>query len=423
MDLQHEYNTQSRDSPNTCTPKQMGDALLPMPGGLLSKRAVVHVQPNKLYQITANKSRCFHAVLCLSQKGMVITMKRVNLKQLYEFSVNALEKAGMSRVDAETVAETLITTDKFGVMTHGTKNLYQYVLKMQAGGLDAKAKPTIVSEGPSWAIVNGNKAMGMVSACKAMNLAIEKAAATGIAYVGVKNSCHFGAAGYYANLAADKGMLGISVSNADPIITVPNAAKPAIGTNPFSFAAPLGNGRSVFLDIALSNVAALKVIMAQEKGTEIPDTWLVDEEGQPTTDAYKFPKTASLQPMAAHKGYGFAVLVEILASVMTGAGILSEVTSWNLDLKSTNNAGHAFIAIDISKMMPKETFSARMEQMANELKRSKLAKNATKIFLPGEMEWEKRELAEKSGYLEVTDAMAESYIKLSELTGEKIIIE
>lgn len=347
-------------------------------------------------------------------------MKTIKLEELKKFCVQALVKAGVSSENSETVADVLITTDTFGVMTHGTKNLNQYIQKMHAGGLDAKAEPTISVEGPSFALINGNKAIGMVSACKAMNLAIEKAKKTGIAYVGVKNSCHFGAAGYYANLAASQGMIGISMSNADPVIAVPGGSSKAIGTNPFSFAAPLGNGRSVFLDIALSNVAALKVIMAQEKEQAIPDTWLVDEDGLPTTDAFKFPKSASLQPMAVHKGYGLAVLVELLASVMTGAGILSEIASWNLDLSSVNNAGHAFIAIDISQMLPMDVFTARINQMAEELKNGPKAKGCEKIFLPGEMEWEKREVILANGEIEMTDAMAASLQDLSERTSIEI---
>lgn len=325
--------------------------------------------------------------------------------------------AGVSENNANTVADVLITTDTFGVVTHGTKNLYPYVQKMQAGGLDAKAEPSIIGEGPAWAIIDGNKAVGMVSACKAMNLAIEKAKKVGIAYVGVRNSCHFGAAGYYANMAAKEGLIGLSMSNADPVIAVPNGRNKAIGTNPFSFAAPLDNGQSVFLDIALSNVAALKVIMAQENGQQIPDTWLVDEDGLPTTDVQKFPKNASLQPMAAHKGYGLAVLVELLSAVMTGAGMLSQITSWNLDMPSANNAGHAFIAIDVSQMMPAEQYNGRINQMINEIKNGPKAKGAEHIFMPGEMEWSKREKALQSGELQLTDAMAASLRQLSDAAG------
>lgn len=341
-------------------------------------------------------------------------MRKVKLKELREFAVQALIKSGVSSENAEITADTLITTDMFGVMTHGMRNLGQYIEKMEAGGLDAKAEPSIVCEGPAFAIINGNKALGMVSGCKAMKLAVEKAKKVGIAYVGVKNSCHFGAAGYYANLAAEEGMIGLAMSNTDPVIAVPNGASKAIGTNPFSFACPTGDGKSIFLDIALSSVAALKVIMAKEKGMEIPDTWLVDEDGQPTTDSSLFPQNASLQPMGAHKGYGLAVLVEILSAVITGAGMLSEIASWNLDMSSVNNAGHAFIAIDIKQMISQEDFNKRISQVINELKNGPKAKGKDKIFLPGEMEWEKREKTVETGVLEITDAIADNLKSLSE---------
>lgn len=349
-------------------------------------------------------------------------MKKIKLNSLRSFTIDSLVDAGVNLADATEAADALVTTDTFGVMTHGTKNLNQYIQKMQAGGLDPHAKPTIDREGLSWAILNGNKALGMVSGCKAMKLAIQKARETGIAYVGVHNSCHFGAAGYYANLAASEGMIGLSMSNADPVIAVPGGRTKAIGTNPFSFAAPLGDGTSLFLDIALSNVAALKVISAKEKGQPIPDTWLVDENGLPTTDANKFPKEASLQPMAAHKGYGLAVLVELLSSVVTGAGMLSEVVSWNLDLSSTNNVGHAFIAIDVSKMLPYEQFLSRMRWIADELHQSPKAVGHNRIWLPGEMEWERRKKVLATGEVELTDTMADSLTELSKKNGIRLEI-
>ena len=151
-------------------------------------------------------------------------MAKIKIEELKSFSKKALLYAGVKEEDANTVVDTLVTTDEFGVLSHGTKNLYQYIQKMQEGGLDAKAEPTVEAEGPAWAIINGNAAIGMVSACTAMKLAIEKAKECGIAYVGVKNSCHFGAAGYYANLAAKEGMIGISMSNADPNMAIPKAS-------------------------------------------------------------------------------------------------------------------------------------------------------------------------------------------------------
>lgn len=350
-------------------------------------------------------------------------MKKISIDELYRFSVASLIAAGVSEENAKITADTLITTDTFGVLTHGTKNLYAYIEKMRAGGLDAAAEPIVERDGPAWAMVNGNKAIGMVSAHKAMQLAIDKAKTCGIAYVGVRNSCHFGAAGYYANLAAQQGLIGISMSNADPVIAVPNGRTKAIGTNPFSFAVPDGKGKSIFLDIALSNVAALKVIMAQEKGQPIPDTWLVDEEGMPTTDAFKFPKEASLQPMAAHKGYGLAVLVEMLAGVLTGAGMLSQIASWNRQLDKENNAGHAFIAIDVAQMMDTALFTSRVAHLVDELKNAPKAKGAEQIFMPGEMEWTRREKVLESGTLELTDAMVTALQNLSDSNQVKITFE
>ena len=294
-------------------------------------------------------------------------MKAIQVDELLRFAQAALEAVGVGAENARTITNTLVTTDTFGVFSHGTNNLYNYIRKIQAGGLDAKAVPTVEKEGPSWAIVNGNAAMGMVSSCRAMELAIEKAKKTGIAYVGVHNSCHFGAAGYYANLAAQQGLLGIAMSNTDPNMAIPGSRDVAIGNNPFSFAAPLKNGKSVFLDIALSGAAALKIVMAREKGQQVPPGFLIDAEGLPTTDPSGFPYDSHLLPMAAHKGYGFAIMVEILASVLTGAGRLSQVVSWNLDLEAKNNVGHAFIAVDLAQMLPMDEFEARMEQTVQEL--------------------------------------------------------
>ena len=124
--------------------------------------------------------------------------------------------------------------------------------------------------------------------------------------------------------------------------------------------------------------------------------------------------------MAAHKGYGFAIMVEILASVLTGAGLLSQVVSWNLDLEAKNNVGHAFIAVDLAQMLPMDEFEARMEQMVQELESAPLAKNAQKIFVPGEMEWAKREKALAENRLELADNMAENLERAAALTKTRL---
>ena len=340
-------------------------------------------------------------------------MRSVQIDRLHEFSVKALEACGMAAADAHTVADVLVETDVFGVATHGIKNLYGYAQKMQAGGLDAKARPVVERQGTAWAMINGNNAMGMVSACEAMKLAIEKAGNAGIACVGVRNSCHFGAAGYYANMAAKAGMIGIAMSNADPIMAVPGGCGVSIGSNPLSYAAPTGDGKSVFLDIALSNVAALKVIMAKEKGETLPEGCLVDAQGHPTTDPNTFPQESSLAPMGAHKGYGLAIMVELFSAVLTGAGMLSQVTSWNLDMASPNNVGHFFIAVDIGQMMDMAEFKERMDWLCGQLHAAKRAAGVGRILMPGEMEWARHDAALAGNCIELNDATAGNLEKLA----------
>ena len=158
-------------------------------------------------------------------------------------------------------------------------------------------------------------------------LAVEKARKSGMAYVGIRRSSHFGAAGYYANLIAEQGMFGMAMCNVEPCMTVPGARSRILGTNPIAYAAPTGTGRTIMLDIATSAVAATKIFAAKTEGRSIPDTWLVDDAGVPTTDPTIYPERGAQLPMAGHKGYGLAVLVEILTAVLTGSAMMGEVHS------------------------------------------------------------------------------------------------
>jgi LDH2 family malate/lactate/ureidoglycolate dehydrogenase len=189
-------------------------------------------------------------------------------------------------------------------------------------------------------------------------------------------------------------------------MTVPGAKGKVLGTNPIAFATPAGAEKHVFLDIATSAVAATKIFSATALGKQIPDNWLVDEDGLPTTDPSQYPAKGAQLPMAGHKGYGLAVLVEILTAVLTGAAMLSQVKSWVLDLPEPTNEGHAFIAIDIGQMMPLAEFKDRMDWMIREIKSAPLAKGAERVYLPGEIELEKRERALAEGIVLPPDVVA-----------------
>lgn len=345
-------------------------------------------------------------------------MSRIRIEDLKAFCIKVLTQEGMKEDDAAIVAEVLAETDAFGVNSHGTKSLLNYVKKARAGGLDIHAQPEIIVEGPAYAVYDGKKAMGMISSCLGMNKAIEKAKQSGIAIVTVRNSCHFGAAGYYANMAAKEGMIGLSMSNVDPNMTVPGAKGMLVGNNPFAYAAPSKTVPSVFLDIALSNVASLKVVQARKDGRQIPDTWIVDKEGLPTTDPSHYPEEGAMQPMAAHKGYGLAVMVDLLTGILSGGATSmgGDIVSWCFELEEPNNVTHTFIAIDPILFGHQDGIADDVEDMAATLRSAPKAKGTERIFTPGEIEWGKYEDAHKNGVL-LPEDVKDSLKELSEISG------
>jgi LDH2 family malate/lactate/ureidoglycolate dehydrogenase len=316
--------------------------------------------------------------------------KRVSAEKLTDFCVRGLTKAGLNPNDALVIADVLVTTDTWGTFSHGTGALGNYLNTMKSGGIDPVATPEIVEEGDSWAVIDGHSSMGMLGSFMAMNLAIKKAGTSTIAWVGVRNGSHFGAAGYYANLAAKHNMVGIAMSNADPNMVVPGARGHVIGNNPFAYAVPSGKGNPLFLDIALSAVAAGKIFAMKNSGKPIPNTWLTDKDGLPTSEVGDWPNSGSMVPMAGHKGYGIALLIEVLAGALTGGAMLSAAKSWMLQPTELARLGHAFLAINIENVIPVEMFKRRIDDMITELHNSAKAKGSERIYVPGEIEWEKR---------------------------------
>ena len=335
-------------------------------------------------------------------------MAKIKLENLKSFCKTALVKEGMKEEYAQIVAEVLSETDALGTNSHGTKNLHNYIKKFRVGGIDIHAEPEIVAEGPAFALVDAKKALGMIPSVKAMELACKKAETAGIAIVAVRNSCHYGAAGYYANIAAKQGMIGLSMSNVDPNMTVPGARGMLLGNNPFAYAAPSNTTPSVFLDIAMSNVASLKVVQARKDGKEIPPTWIVDKDGLPTTDPSHYPEEGAMQPMAAHKGYGLAVMVELLTGILSGGctSMGGEIVSWCFEPEKPNNVCHTFIAINPKLFLGEEKVADRVEDMATVLRNAPKAKGSTRIYTPGEIEWSKYAVAESEGFTIPADVEA-----------------
>jgi ureidoglycolate dehydrogenase (NAD+) len=342
---------------------------------------------------------------------------RIFVKDFKEFCQRCCIHEGMSKDNARITAEVLCETDLFGIHSHGTKNLYGYVKKKRAGGMSFESEPIVLREGPAYALLDAQNGVGMVAGWYAMQLAISKAKENGLALVSVRNSTHFGAAGYYANMAAAENLFGIAMSNVDPNMTIPGAKGKIIGNNPFSFASPLSNGKSIFLDIAMSNVASLKVVQARKDGMRIPDNWIVDKDGIPTNSPDHYPEEGAMQPMSAHKGYGLAVMIELLTGVLSGGGIgsLDEIKSWCFEPETPNNVSHTFLVISIDHFDSCSNYLSRSDAFSTALHEAPKAKGKDRIFLPGEMEWEKRE--RYNDIIELPDDVLSSLSEMSSSMG------
>jgi ureidoglycolate dehydrogenase (NAD+) len=343
----------------------------------------------------------------------------IAVDDLSRFCIDALRRCGLSEADARVAADVLVATDAFGVYTHGTKALRGYVRRLRGGGLKADAVPTVCAEGPAWAIVDGHSALGMVTSVFSMERAIAKAKTAGLAYVGVRNSCHFGAAGHYALMAARVDMIGMAMANDYPSMAVLGARKAVLGTNPFAYAVPAGKEPPIFLDIASSTVAGGKVRIAQMKNQPVPDTWMVDTEGVPTTDPFLYPQAAFLLPFGGHKGYGLAMMIEHLAGVLSGTGAMYDLENWvDSDPSLATHHGAAFLAFDVGAIRPIDDFKDRVDQLIREIHQTPKAKGTERIYVPGEMEWENHRRAVVEG-IPLPDDVRESLGALADELGLK----
>lgn len=344
-----------------------------------------------------------------------MSTRTITIPHLRTFCSSAFELAGLGAADAATGADVLSTTDAWGVFTHGSKSLRGYLKRLQGGGLRPGGIPQAVREGPSWALVDGDSSLGMVTSTFAMNLAIAKARQTGVAYVGVHNSCHFGAAGYYAMLAARQGLIGMSMANDIPSVASPGSRGAITGSNPLAYAVPAGRHDPLMLDMSVATVAGGKVYAARERGEPIPFGWLIDENGAPTDDAKAYPEHATLTPAASHKGYGLALLIEALAGALSGAAMTWQVSSWiEADLSQPTHHGAAFLALDATAISP--DLPARIEALIDEIHNAPRADGVERLYVPGEIESRRLAQATSEGVRLPPDVVA-SLRQSAELVG------
>lgn len=323
---------------------------------------------------------------------------RVPIHALLSFCIAALKQTGLSDHDAETTANALVTTDTMGVFTHGTKLLGGYLNRLKGGGYRANGIPKIEREGPGWAMIDGDSALGQIGSVFAMQTAIAKARNVGVAYVGLRNSGHIGAAGYYASLAAAAGCLSQVVGNDIPSVAAPGSRGPVLGSNPFAFGVPVPDSDPILLDGATAAVAGGKVYAAHQRGEPIPPTWLIDRNGHPTTDGSLYPNDAALAPMAGHKGYGLGLWIEVLSGILPGGAVTWQVGSWMFDEPSKPSLHNAaFLVVDATTMMEPERYKARMNALIAEIHAAPTAEGIDHVLLPGEREWALQKTAQSQG--------------------------
>jgi LDH2 family malate/lactate/ureidoglycolate dehydrogenase len=303
---------------------------------------------------------------------------------LKEYATAVLYKIGMPAEDAELVANSLVEANIRGVDSHGIVRLIYYVNKMRQGGTKVRPDIRLERDHAATAVVDGNHGMGQVVGTYAMNVAVEKASKYGIGMVAVKNSEHFGTAASYAMMALERDMIGIACTNAPPVMAPWGGKQQAIGNNPMAFAIPTATSAPIVLDMAMSKVAGGKVRLAAKRGEKIPNNWIVNKHGEPTEDPNNLPEGALLPE--GHKGYGLAVIVEVLSGVLPGAAILSSLPNWLFNPEKPTRTGHTMIAINIDNFMPVDDFKQRVESMIKELHDHPPAAGVDRVLLPGEIE-------------------------------------
>lgn len=326
----------------------------------------------------------------------------IDFETMEKFMVDVFVGVGVPLEDAKICADVLITSDKRGIDSHGIGRLKPiYYDRIKLGIQNPVTNFEIVREGLTTAVVDGHDGMGHVIGKKAMQLAIDKAKKYGMGMVAVRNSTHYGIAGYYSLMAVKEGMIGITGTNARPSIAPTFGVENMLGTNPLTFGLPTDEEFPFVLDCATSITQRGKIEVYDREGKDVPKGWVIDENGNARTDTHQILKdlvkgTAALTPLggigeetAGYKGYGYATVVEILSAALQGGSFLKGLLGFDENNKPTPyHLGHFFIAINISEFTELENFKKTTGEILRQLRNSKKAPGQDRIYTAGEKEYE-----------------------------------
>jgi L-2-hydroxycarboxylate dehydrogenase (NAD+) len=324
--------------------------------------------------------------------------KRIDHERLVRFVQAAFEKLGVPSAEAQIGADALVAADLRGVDTHGVIRFSPqawYVKWLSEGSMTARPNIRIVSESASTALIDGDRGMGMVIGHRAMELAVAKAKQSGIGMVGVRNSRHYGMSAYYAMQTLPHDMIGIAMTNASRQVVPTFGREARFGTNPMCFAVPADKELPFVLDMATTTAAAGKLELAARMEKAIPLGWALNENAQATDDPRVAQKARRLLPLGgsresgSHKGYGLAIVVEILCGVLTGT-----LTALNAD---QDPRGHFFGAIRIDAFRAVDEFKRDMDRLIQELKSTPPIAGQDRVYVAGEIEFETAEERSERG--------------------------
>jgi L-2-hydroxycarboxylate dehydrogenase (NAD+) len=330
---------------------------------------------------------------------MVSEIVNVEAEMLENFMRDVFIGLGVKKEDAEIIANVLITSDLRGIESHGIQRLKMYYDRIKEGIYEVNTKIDVLKDGPTTAVLDGNCGMGHVIAYKAMKMAIEKAKNYGLGAVAVRNSTHFGIAGYYSLMATKEGMIGISLTNARPSIPPTFGCEPMLGTNPLTVGAPTDEIFPFVIDCATSIIQRGKVEVYDRIHEPLPENTVIDDEGDILTDPHQvldlmLKRKAALLPLggkgeetAGYKGYGYATVVELLSTALQDGIYLRDTLGIKEDGQKRLKVGHFFLVINPEYFLGLNSFKKTAGNIMRDLRSSRKIPGEARIYTAGEKEF------------------------------------
>mgnify|MGYP002544565460 CR=1 FL=1 len=322
---------------------------------------------------------------------------KFTLESVERFCKKALIYVGIPEADAAQAAEVVTQADHSGVLSHGLQRLPMYLARIHDGAVNRQPSLRQQSGNSLCMAFDGDNGLGIVNGPKVMEQVIKMAKENGIAAATLKNSNHYGAGNYYGWKAASKGVIGLCMTNTSPCMAPTGSSESLLGTNPLTAAFPAGKHDPVVLDMATSIASYGKLQVMAGKGETIPEGWALDAEGNPTTDPAAGLK-GTLLPIGGYKGYGLALIIDLFCAVLSGACYGNQIGRLGIPGSTEpEGIGQFFLAIDPARFLPFEEFQNRIDDYIEMIKNARRAPGVTRIWLPGEIEFEKSRTIEKEG--------------------------